>query len=98
MREIEIDGRMITSKNRLYEKLDNEFNFPDHFGKNLDALWDVLNESNEQMTIHVTYVSKLIEQMDGYGENILQFFQSLHQLNTNYTVYFYKMEKMEHKE
>lgn len=89
MKEVFLDGRLLTTKNRLYEQLDEVFELPDYFGKNLDALWDVLNERDEPITIHFIYVTKFLEKMGTYGENVLRFFRKLDQKNEHVKVYYY---------
>jgi len=37
----------IRSLDRLYDELARQLGFPDHFGRNLDALWDVLTTDIE---------------------------------------------------
>lgn len=37
-----IDGRKIGSIDDLYDRLAKQLQFPPHFGRNLDALWDTL--------------------------------------------------------
>ncbi len=36
-----LNGKNIRSLNDLYDQLANRLSFPGHFGRNLDALWDV---------------------------------------------------------
>jgi ribonuclease inhibitor len=38
-----LNGRVIRSLDDLYEQLAGALSFPPHFGRNLDALWDVLS-------------------------------------------------------
>lgn len=38
----EIDGRAVHSLDEVYDALAGALGFPAHFGRNLDALWDVL--------------------------------------------------------
>lgn len=38
-----LDGRMIRSLDDLYDQLSFQLSLPEHFGRNLDALWDVLS-------------------------------------------------------
>lgn len=97
MRELIVDGQAMTSKSAMYTHLSRVFEFPDHFGKNLDALWDMLTDETEPTVIYVKHVAKLIEQMDGYGEKLIQVFQKLEQSTENYTVHFYPDEKIEEK-
>jgi len=42
-----LDGRKIGSLNDLYDQLSLQLHLPDHFGRNLDALWDVLSADVE---------------------------------------------------
>lgn len=37
-----LHGRAIVSLDDLYDELARQLAFPSHFGRNLDALWDVL--------------------------------------------------------
>jgi ribonuclease inhibitor len=38
-----IDGKRIKSIDDMYDELSRQLNFPPHFGRNLDALYDVLS-------------------------------------------------------
>jgi len=38
-----LDGKTIGSLDDLYDQLSIRFSLPEHFGRNLDALWDVLS-------------------------------------------------------
>ena len=38
-----LDGKTIGSLDDLYDQLSPWFPLPEHFGQNLDALWDVLS-------------------------------------------------------
>jgi ribonuclease inhibitor len=42
-----LNGRVIRSLNDLYDQLDQKLSFPDYFGRNLDALWEVLSSDVE---------------------------------------------------
>lgn len=37
----------ITSLNAFYDQIARDFGFPPHFGRNMDALWDVLTTDIE---------------------------------------------------
>lgn len=39
-----IDGKASQTEEMLYEQLESAFQLPDYFGKNLDALYDCLND------------------------------------------------------
>ena len=38
-----LDGKTMGSLDDLYDQLSLRFSLPEHFGRNLDALWDVLS-------------------------------------------------------
>jgi ribonuclease inhibitor len=42
-----IRGRMVHSLDELYDEIARLLPLPDHFGRNLDALWDVLSTDIE---------------------------------------------------
>ncbi len=42
-----LDGKAVRSPDRFYEEISARLSFPDHFGRNLDALWDVLSTDIE---------------------------------------------------
>lgn len=42
-----LDGKEVRSLDRFYEEIAGQLGFPGHFGKNLDALWDVLSADVE---------------------------------------------------
>lgn len=43
MRRCTLDGHSIRSLDDLYDTLSIQLSLPEHFGRNLDALWDVLS-------------------------------------------------------
>ncbi len=42
-----IDGRRVFSLDLFYDEIARQFDFPDYFGRNLDALYDVLSTDLE---------------------------------------------------
>ena len=44
MNIIILDGSVMTSRERAYKHIARELRFPEYFGKNLDALYDLLTE------------------------------------------------------
>lgn len=49
MKEIIIDATKMQTAEKLHEFLLKELEFPDWYGKNLDALFDCLTESPEEL-------------------------------------------------
>lgn len=51
MNLIKLDGKLI--KEESHDYLKKVFNFPDYYGKNLDALYDCLTEIGIETEIHL---------------------------------------------
>jgi len=47
IRRCTLDGKTIGSLDDLYDQLSIRLALPEHFGRNLDALWDVLSTDVE---------------------------------------------------
>lgn len=47
VRQIDLDGHKMTRDEAGYAYLAEKFDFPEYFGKNLDALYDLLTELGE---------------------------------------------------
>lgn len=92
MREFIIDGQKMTSTDKLYHRLSEMIWFPNYFGQNIDALWDVLTEIYEPTEIHFKNVDIFLEEMDTYGMKVVRMFKMLDHQTENYTVYFYPGE------
>jgi ribonuclease inhibitor len=45
--QCELPGKGIRSLDEFYDEISRKLNFPDHFGRNLDALWDILTTDVE---------------------------------------------------
>jgi ribonuclease inhibitor len=41
-RKVKLEGKSIRSLDEFYGEIAKKLRFPEHFGRNLDALWDVL--------------------------------------------------------
>ena len=95
MRELIIDGKAMTSEKSMYIHLSRVFSFPTYFGNNLDALWDALTEESEPTVIYFKNVTQMTENLDRYGEKLIQLFQKLEQTTNNYKVHFYPEEMIE---
>lgn len=40
---VELDGNLIASETDFHEQISKALDFPDHYGRNFDALWDCLS-------------------------------------------------------
>lgn len=63
MMKIIIDGTMIQNKEDLYQAMDDVLHFPEYFGHNLDALYDVLTERTDRLTAEFFHYDLLTEKL-----------------------------------
>ena len=62
-----LDGKDMTSREAAYELIAREMDFPDYFGKNLDALYDCLTEKNADNTVIFVNTALLEEYLGDYA-------------------------------
>lgn len=87
MRILTLDGNLMTSKKSMYNHLARVFSLPSYFGNNLDALWDLLNETNEPTKIVFLNVNQALEKLGSYGESFIRLLEKLEIKNNCYTIY-----------
>jgi len=84
--QVIVDGRYITDKAMLHAYLKEQCKFPDYYGNNLDALYDVLTERTEPLEIKLIYEEKLKEILCGYGEAFIETLQDAAAQNSRFSV------------
>lgn len=68
---MKIDCSLFDSKLSLHEYLQKELDFPLYYGKNLDALFDLLSERKEETEIIIENFDKLKEKFGSYADAFL---------------------------
>ena len=66
-----LDGKKMVSKEETHKYLKETFGFPEHYGNNLDALYDCLMERNV-MEIEVEHEEEMLAALGKYGEKLMQ--------------------------
>ena len=74
IKSITIDGRRCKNKEKTHEYLAKKKGFPPYYGKNLDALADVLSCFDKNITIKLKYPSSIRKNLGEYGEIMLKLF------------------------
>lgn len=92
MREFVIDGQKMTTLDQMYAHLSELIWYPDYFGNNLDALYDVLSEVSDYTIIHFKNVDVFLDEMKKDGFKLIRVFRLLEHQTENYTVHFYPGE------
>ena len=83
MKLILLDGENINTKKEAHEYISKALNFPDYYGKNLDALWDMLSTYDEPIHIVFKNAQTLRINLEEYGNKILKIFLEAKENNDN---------------
>ncbi len=84
--EIKIYSRFMKTREKAHAHIARRLSFPKYYGKNLDALHDMLTERGEKTEIIIKGSERLRESMDGYGARIIKVFLDSAEENPNITV------------
>ncbi|PCK22025.1 barnase inhibitor [Bacillus pumilus] len=76
MNKVQLDGAACRSQEELHNQLQTILHLPDHYGKNLDALWDCLT-GELSLPLELTWVDFQTSKNDlgEYAESLQQLFQ-----------------------
>lgn len=69
--ELLLDGRAIPDRNALHDTLQAGLALPEYYGRNLDALSDLLEERAEETCITLLHSEVLPDKLGRYGERFL---------------------------
>lgn len=83
MNEIILDGCSMTSKSAAHKYIKELMNFPEYYGENLDALWDLLSTYSEIISIYLINEEAFDENLGEYGKLLLGVFQEAAYENDN---------------
>lgn len=53
MKNVSLDAKKMVEKEKMHDYLAKKFDLPEHYGRNLDALFDCLCEINEPTLIKI---------------------------------------------
>ncbi len=81
MEEIFLDACQMTSKSDAHNYIKKMLNFPDYYGKNLDALWDLLSSRSKMTSILLLHEEKLYENLGEYGKKLAEVFKEAAKTN-----------------
>ena len=66
-----LDGKAMVDRVTAHTHLAERLELPTYYGRNLDALYDVLTEIGEETELVLTDPAAVAEQMGKYGEALL---------------------------
>lgn len=82
MKKYKLDGKNFKSRKGIYDYMEGVFEFPEYFGKNLDALWDLLSFEKD-LRIEIENAREIPRNLGDYGLNILDVFGDLDDIEGN---------------
>lgn len=82
MKRFILMGEEFVDREKAYEHMDQVFQFPQSFGDNLDALWDILS-MEENLDVEIVDARLIPRNLGDYGLNILDVFGDLSEMNDN---------------
>ncbi|WP_426446304.1 barstar family protein [Paenibacillus sp. S-38] len=70
MRRITLDGTRMATKEELHRELKDKLRLPEHYGNNLDALWDCLTGEVElPIEVDWKHYGAAVQALGTYGES-----------------------------
>lgn len=86
MDKVILNGKRMITKEKTHAYLKRKFDFPTYYGKNLDALWDLLSVWDKELEIVITNKADIIKNLEGYGHSLIKLFDELDEANRHIKV------------
>ena len=98
LQAIVLDGRHFLDKEQAHDYMANIFGFPHYYGKNLDALYDLLStyNQNEKLLIIVIYPEVILDNLGHYGIHLIQTFLDAAKENHQLDVRIRQLDEVMH--
>lgn len=81
MRNIILNGKRMITKEKTHAYLKRKLKLAPYYGKNFDALFDLLTESCELTVITLIHHEVMLSKLGLYGESLLQVFKDAEEEN-----------------
>ena len=81
-----LEGSRMIDRVAVHNHLAERLQLPSYYGRNLDALYDVLTELGEETTIILRDPGAVAEQLGKYGEALLNAMQEAAERNPHLTI------------
>ncbi|WP_461205005.1 barstar family protein [Clostridium sp. DL1XJH146] len=83
MEEIILDCTMMTSIEATHQYIKEKLSFPNYYGCNLDALWDILSTISNPLKITITNPKSIQINLGDYSEKLITVFIEASNENEN---------------
>ncbi len=81
-----LDCTLMTDRGAAHEYLKQQLRLPDYYGRNLDALYDLLPAEGREVTILLQHTACLGENLGGFGDMLLATLREAAEENPKLTV------------
>ena len=88
MNRIILNGKRMITREVTHAYLKRKFSFPEYYGRNLDALWDLLSTTVKETEIVVVNAHCIPEKLGKYGVSLLRVFEDLNEESRRVKVTF----------
>ena len=85
MKTILLDGLYMNTKEATHIYLADRLQAPDYYGRNLDALYDILTDVCEPTLLILRRREHMLKSLGDYGETLLTVFRDAAEANGNLT-------------
>ena len=85
---IVLEGEKMLSRREAHEHLAQQLALPDYYGRNLDALYDVLTEREGPTRIIIRHGNTLLSWLGDYGKALIQTMLDADRVNPGLEVLF----------
>lgn len=83
---IMLDGKAMVDRPTAHSHLAQRLDLPTYYGRNLDALYDVLTEIGTDTELILEDPAAVVENLGKYGEALLSTMQEAAEANPNLTI------------
>jgi len=73
--EVRLDGAKMSDKEAAHIYLREMLSFPPYYGKNLDALWDMLVTYDGEICIVLENKDAVLDHLENYGKALIEVFE-----------------------
>lgn len=88
METVAIDGERMLNRRAAHDHLAEALSLPDYYGRNLDALYDMLTERSGPTRLIVRHRETIISWLGDYGEALCQTLEDADRANPQLEVLF----------
>ncbi|MBD5155434.1 MAG: barstar family protein [Oscillibacter sp.] len=83
-----LDGQKMLNRRAVHDHLAEQLHLPDYYGRNLDALYDLLTERNTPLRLVVQHRDVLLTWLGEYGTALCQTLEDADRATPNLQVLF----------